>query len=259
MQAHKDQYDRLRSVCTCCAEMKINAEAKRAEEIALQKLQSVLDILRIMRPLLYREQSNVKIGLAEHSTFSLRVITQIRDDMSNANFNLQRLGAFEYFVLSEANLEKMDKLDIKYLLSLVDKDSFENEVEEKIFQAIHWLSDAELQSETSNKILSLTTCLETFFSPPKDSGLPISNTISESIALLSSEDREKRKANKKLIKNLYNIRSRVTHGSSLLVTERDIHNLREIAYWSLAFAIKNREKYKTLEDIRQVVEDLKMT
>lgn len=241
------------------AEYKIIARPDRAFEIARNKVSRVLDVLRCSIPLLHHRSDNVKVGFIGEANITFRAAFAIDSVKQGFNLDHSRSGPYRPLVLNERTYKTMEQHGLIYAVSLFEKPEDQlSKIEEAYVRAMHWLSDAERQVELENKVLSLVTCLETFFTPSRDSGLPISNTVAESIALLAETELEKRRHLKKMVKNLYNLRSRVSHGGGEIVDERDLMSLLDVAYWVIHYFYDKRAEYNSLEDVSKKVEDLKL-
>jgi hypothetical protein len=239
------------------AEFKFVATDERAQELGITKLRRILDVINVSIPLIYNENMKVQVGLGDEVIFSTLETLTISEQ--SGNINQQRLGPYQLFSLDQEIILKMKSYGFIEAINFEQDYKNLTGIQKAYLQGLYWLANAQNQIEPENKVLSLITCLETFFSPSKDSGLPISNTISESIALLVFSDLEQRKNLRSQIKELYNLRSRITHGSQIQVSVEDIGNLRNIAYWTVKYIFENFNKYKTLDDIRNHVDDLRMS
>ncbi|NJK44080.1 MAG: hypothetical protein HC933_07125 [Pleurocapsa sp. SU_196_0] len=225
-------------------------------KIALNRVRVILDIIRISIPLLYPNTLKVKVDIGDEITFSSLTIVSVCPEA--ANVHESRIGPLALFDLNGNVIKKLRQQGLFRVFDLQNKLDL-TEVEKLYLHAIHWLGDSQNQPEITNKVLSLTTCLETFFTPEKDSGLPISNTISESIALLMFKDFNNRKAAKKRIKELYDLRSRITHGSKISVSDDDLIQLMIFCYSVTRFISKKLDVYIKRKDIQNEVEIKKLS
>ena len=238
------------------AECVIVAEPDRAEQIALSRTRGILDVIRVAIPLICPPNHKVKVGIGDEVTFSSLPIVSVSSE--SANINESRLGPLSLFNLDKNSIKKLRQQGLFNVFSLQNKSDL-TEVEELYLRAIHWLGDSQNQPEVENKVLSLVTCLETFFTPEKDSSLPISNTVSESIALLMFKGFDKRKNVKRRVKELYDLRSRITHGSKIVITDKDLTELMNFSYAVTRFISQKLNLYKQRKDIQTEVETKKLS
>jgi Apea-like HEPN len=238
------------------AECIIIADPDRAEQIALNRVRGILDVIRVSIPLTYPSTHKVKVGVGDEITFSSLKTISVSSEA--ARINESRIGPLALFDLNTTSIKKLRQQGLLKALTLQNKTDL-TEVEELYLRAIHWLGDSQNQTETANKVLSLTTCLEIFFTPEKDSGLSISNTISESIALLMVKGLDNRKTVKKRIKDLYNLRSRITHGLTISIADEDLNQLMNFCYSVVRFIFKKLGIYKQRKDIQIEVEAKKLS
>jgi Apea-like HEPN len=255
------------------AEFKVIAEASRAQEIALRKMRRTLDIIRTSIPLLYSSNFKIEVGIGGEVPPSSFITFSVSNQSANINETL--LSPDRAYELDKKSMKKMEDCGLLIALELFkmqDKDTV-NPIQESYLQAIHWLANAQSQRERENKFLSLVTCLETFLAPEKDSGLPITNTVAESYVFLifsgsdlksaSKKSKETpyelRKRVKKRIKELYDIRSKITHGGKVYLTEKDMNDLTVAAYTIMRHIFNNLSVYTSLVDVRRRVEELMLS
>lgn len=85
----------------------------------------------------------------------------------------------------------------------------------------------------------------------------ISNTIAEGVAFVLSNEREKRKQLKKKVKDLYNKRSKVSHGGHSAVLDSDLKVLRTITGDFLSQMIQRIDEFQARNDLEEWIEDQK--
>jgi Apea-like HEPN len=237
------------------AEYEVIAENTRAEELSITRLRRILDVIRVSIPILYRSDLRIQVGLGDEVVFSSLTVASFSSQLGGS-LNETRLGPYVAFQLNKETISEMESQGFIHTLILDQLESKLNQVEIAYLQGIHWLSNAQIQVEPENKILSLVTCLETFFSSDKSN---IANTVAESIALLLASDFDSRKKSKKRIKELYDVRSKISHGSESAVSNLDLIDITIIAYSIMKHIYDNLSKYQTLDNIRDEVERLKLS
>jgi len=131
------------------------------------------------------------------------------------------------------------------VLSKLDKEL--GDLEKVVLRALHWFANSQTQEENENKLLNLIVCLETLLTPRDDN--PIGTFIAEAVAILLADDVEPRKRLKKRVKELYRLRSAVSHGGRKAILDRDLLELESIA-GTLTMSLINRmdefESHKAL-------------
>jgi Apea-like HEPN len=255
------------------AEYLVVAEGNRARELAVTQLRRILDVIRVTIPVIYSDQKRVEVGIGGEVVNSSQFVASISE--SAGTLDESKLKPFTLFRLDEASVNKMREWGFLYALELqLQKPDREfSQMEQKYLQAIHWLANAQIQTEVENKVLSLVTCLEVFLSPEKNSGSPITNTVAEAYAFLmipNLKPRERsnkciqkiyelRKRAKRRVQELYDLRSQISHGGKVAVTEVDLRELTNMAYVTIKHIYDHFSTYKTPKDLQDRVELLKLS
>jgi hypothetical protein len=232
------------------------AHPDRAQELLEAFTREALDVVIAALPLIARENTKPQIGIGDEIAYSSLPIVSIAEE--SANLSESRIGPFAPVQLNNAAIETMKKHGLWKSFEFQALDDL-TELQRKYLQCIHWLADSNTQKNPANKLLSLSTCLEIFLSPPKMSDVSISNAISEGYALLFVEGFESRKIAKKRIKELYGKRSRLTHGAGAEILDQDIYDLRVAVFNILQHVFDNLGEYKSAEDIQQRIEELRLS
>jgi Apea-like HEPN len=135
----------------------------------------------------------------------------------------RRVGSIANFSFTPDHMETMQGMGL-FTLSDIVRSQSPSDLEEALLRAVHWFASSQQQRESTNKLLSLVTCLETLLAP--SDGAPISATIAESVAFLLAGDFDVRKGLREFVKRMYDSRSRISHGGTKPVLEHEIHELR---------------------------------
>jgi len=235
----------------------VNAEPEKAEAVAIDQANQLLSFIHASLPLLSGNYPRIKISLLEDAVRPTREILIVQADSTSINFKNSAQFEQTKLVLTSQNLDYVREFGILFPLESSASASALSEVEEKLIEAVSWMSNAVTQRENRSRILSLTTILELFFGPPKDSGLSISAGVAEGIAMLSKDVKEDRLQVRDRIKKLYDKRSSVTHGNKVIIYDLDVAEAMQYAFWTLKYIYENREELKTTRDISRRIETLK--
>ncbi len=239
-----------------CSVHRVIAEPIRARERAEEETRRVLDVLRFSIPSLYRPELNVSIGLFGEVCFSKRLVPTFSEDI-RFGIAIKSIGPLCQFEVSNENIREMETIGVFVIADLLNKKSRElNDFEEIIIRAIHWYSDSQLQQEGANQLLSLISCLETFFTPKNSD--PIANSVAEGVALIIARDLESRKKVKQWIKKVYRIRSRISHGGEKDVLEKDLRYLSFIGQKVIAMLIKKKGDFLSQKNLLEWIEEEKL-
>jgi hypothetical protein len=114
------------------------------------------------------------------------------------------------------------------------------EFQNMVLRGIHWLANARAQFARENELLSLMTCLETYFSPPTHRD--IKATLAQGVARVLGQEQEHQAYLTQRIRDFYKARSELSHGGYKAVTSDDLVELREIVRNTTAWMIVNQDR-----------------
>src|SRR5206468_2007053 len=86
-----------------------------------------------------------------------------------------------------------------------------SEFEDLLLQAVRWFGGAHRQRAPEDRLLNLTTAVETLLVPP---GRSVTRELTEGVAFVIGQDAASRRAIREQMTRLYRIRSAVTHGNA---------------------------------------------
>jgi hypothetical protein len=230
------------------------AEPNRARELAEQETQLALDLLRYSIPALYRDGEIIRIGLSSQMSF----IYQQTLSLSSDSFLTYRNLLHRDYEISKNNFTVLREIGVFEVSDILRKPYEDlNDFEKTLLRGIHWFADSQTQVKIENEFLNLVTCLEVFFTP--DKGDPISSSIAEGTALLLGEDLKERKRIKRRVKELYSLRSQVSHGGHSSILNKDVVDLKFIAMKLLVKMIEWRETFKSRRNLIDWLEDKRLS
>lgn len=236
------------------SEYRVVAEPSRAKERAEEETRRALEVLRYLVPYIHGLYKNVKFGLVGEVMVSRRWMSSLSDrcyqiGTNKADFN-------EPLSLSALTLKKMDEYGLSKLSDLIRKKKV-NDYEEMLLKSLHWLSSAQCQMEPENKLLNLIIGLEAVFTPKERD--PISNAIAEGVALIIGKNLQQRKSIKKRIKELYQIRSAVSHGGTKKIYNADISEANHFLFFIIGKLIDMKERFSSRSQFIEYIENLKLS
>lgn len=237
-----------------CSVYRVVAEPRRAIELAEQETQRALDLLRYSIPAVSKDKCRVRIDFSSQVSLSFQPSLAL----SAVSFWQDRKLLNNSYELSKSNLKVLEKLRIFELSEILSKPYEQvNEFEKVLLRGVHWFASSQTQVERENEFLNLTTCLEVFFTP--EGGDPISNSIAESLAFILGKDLVERKRLKKRVKELYGLRSKISHGSHSSVLDKDITDLKSIATSLLAKMTERSKDFSSRNDLMDWLETQKLS
>jgi hypothetical protein len=241
---------------TVCARFEAVAEPIRMRERAEEECRRCLDLLRYAIPSLYPKDLNVAVGLSGEVAPAQRLTPTFSSDAYD--INMKSVGPLMPFEFDPRNIEIMEQLGVLEVSTLLKKPHTDlTNYENALLRGIHWFADAQVQPEIENKLLSLTACLETFLTP-KD-GSPIGNSIAEGAAMMIADDLESRRYLKRRVKQLYGMRSGVSHGGRKVILEPDLAELTAIARVLTMKMIERKGEFQSQKALLGWIEEQKLT
>ena len=237
----------------CVAIVEVNAEPKRAYDIAKEEVRRAIDLLRYASKALYGLKDDIRIGLKGDHPKSRRQGFIISD--SSLNTEGDTVGSPIPFEISSKTLEKMEKIGVFKISEALAK-SQTNNLEESIIRSIHWFSVALTQNENSNSFLFLIVSLESLFKPP--AGNSIGGTVAESVAFVMSDSLQGRKQIIKKIRSYYGKRSGVAHGGNKTIADHELHTLIYIIATTIMLIIEKLSEFSTQQNLMDWIEEIKL-
>lgn len=229
-----------------CAEFRAVAEPQRARQRAEDETRRVLDLLRFAIPVLYAQELQVAVGFLGEVFNTNRITPTFSNDRFNVS--VSRIGPRTELELSSTNLETMRNIGIFKVAEFLGKSKTQvANFEETLLRGIHWFADAQVQPEPEGKLLSLITCLETFLTPRKND--PIRATVAEGVAMIVADDVEARKRLRRIVLDLYDQRSGVSHGGHAAVSPVGLKRLQAIAHALTSILIQREKEFSDKKDL----------
>jgi len=272
----------------------VEAEPIRARDRAVRECYQVFDVLRYALPMLsdiypmdfsiplnvfdgtiaetdeFTERDRtipsepgrfIAFGLrGEVGTNTTRHIVTLRDSPS-FSFETDRKQRFLPLELHSNTIEVLDWAKVFEVSNILKtgEEALTN-FERTILRSIHWFGNAQTPMPPEYILLSLMSSIEAFLNPPGGHD-GVTPAITEGVAALGGAQEEGYKFMKKRMQELYDKRSALSHGDHTEIYERDISELRAIAFSIINLMIQRRDKYATqrelYERVREMREDMK--
>ena len=150
------------------------------------------------------------------------------------------------------------------LIEIVQKDTQDNELEKRIFNALNWLGLAIAEKNNAIALTQATFAVECLLQADIK-GEPITKSIvaslGESIAFLAGNNYEERKNWEKRFKKTYGLRSKIAHGKGNDVTVEDVFEGITIAKRTIIAILTNSElkNAKTIQMVNNYIEKQRYT
>ncbi len=249
------------------------AEPIRARERAVRECYQVFDVLRYAIPMLtniypmdfsipiqdfddalaetteyVQRDRRVKIepdrfisfGLrGEVGTNTTRHIVTLRDSPGFSH-ETDRKERFLPLKLHAQAIEVMNRIQVNEVSKILKKEeNGRTNFETTILRSIHWFASAQTPMLPEYLLLSLMSSIEAFLNPRRREG--VTTAVCEGVAALGEE--QGYTYIWKRMKELYGKRSILTHGDQADIMERDISELRAIAFSLIHLMIQRRDTY----------------
>lgn len=227
------------------------ADPQKTKELALIETRRVIDILRYTIAWTEEDHTNVMVGIAGE-LIDDRPCIPVFGHNGRICYKSSVQPKWKYPV--RLNKEKIMSNRYVPLFNLLEKNEL-TDFEEAILTSIHWFSMSYEQREDENKLLNLMTSLEAFC---KD-GFEIRKTISETVALVTSDDVDNRKKIKKFIMDRYKERSKISHGERQVISNGNLTDIRTTTKIFINKMIKNMKNIKGRDDLLKEIDNLKLS
>ena len=131
-------------------------------------------------------------------------------------------------------------------------------MEKRIITSIEWIGKANSEMNNINRFLFYVIAIESLLTFQEKTMITpsIANSISESIAMILGSNYEDRIIIEKQVKEIYSIRSAITHGNDKLVSDEEMNIVMDISRYVLRAFLTNNNLSK-IQNIEQFIEYLK--
>lgn len=210
-------------------------------ELALQeasvKFEEFLNILRFFLDFRNKRDSNVitRFGIKDFSYGHIVSFSRNRY-LPKTIWKLQ-------VPISKSTVQKLIDLNFESFVKILLKDD-KNEVQGKIFDAIHWFGLAKMSYDEKQEFIAYFTALEIllFASSDKGIGADLSEKIPKVFSYGTKMDFEEKKLLAKKVKLLYAKRSRIVHNNEVPSIEQ-LDDLNDITRQTIYKFLKIIEKH----------------
>ncbi|MCK4359502.1 MAG: hypothetical protein KAW92_12345 [Candidatus Cloacimonetes bacterium] len=235
------------------ASVTIVAEKNMCREIAVDKVEKSLVLLRIFSPTIlfddaipsfFGREGSILLPSCHYFTYNNKFPNLTSSMEVNCN-------PIRFISNNEIKMLKQDGLDQASLL-LTKPDL--SELEEKIFKSLYILSRSVLSNNFEEKMIFALSSIETLLL--KDSNEPIQSNIGRRLAYINSQKPEKREEINKLIKDAYNLRSEFIHHGQQIVETEILNKTRHYIFLSFMKIIRLTNKIQTHQELITQIEHL---
>ncbi len=152
-------------------------------------------------------------------------------------------------------IEVLEKDKVFEASKILKKDKVSRtDFERCILRSIHWFANAQTPMQPEYVLLSLMSSIETFLNPPGGHG-DVTTAIVNGVAALGGT--QGYNYAKKRMNELYDKRSALSHGDHRVIFERDISELRAIAFYLIHQMLQSTDEFTTQEQLYKDVEKIR--
>jgi hypothetical protein len=243
---------------TVCAEYRMQAESGKAIDQARIEIDRVLDLLRFALFALQDPAERIGIGRPGELAGGSYPVTVFSSNGTFVSWPNQA-GVQGSLKFDAGTRNKLDLIGIFTMANALEApDEKKTRFQLTVVRAIHWFAVGQMQAEPENAFLNYTTALEALFTP-RGRDLSVTNAVADGVAFTLGTDLADRKATKKLVKDLYEVRSRITHGGEVLLTQQNLSQLRYITFMSIQVAIRSLTVFSGKDDLLDWIETRRLS
>ena len=227
-------------------------------EVAVERIRDTVDVLRFLGAIVRR--SHPKETIALQGEFSAK---------EKSFFAVSEIGLWGIYYRDIPHPFQLDDKQLIYFENFGSLNFFEilgknfeqrSELENRLINAIHWISEAIGEISEQARFLKLCISLESLLCGQNEEAF--GTTIGERLAFLLENNYEKRKLIFRKTKSIYSIRSDIAHEGK----PEKVELLTELMPYALAYSIRvivkinqlvREFQWKNFNDLRQHVEDVK--
>lgn len=226
----------------------LREQAYRSLESATDLLQLIVDVTGLWPPTL------IISNVLPHAVPSQ---VMIRCDASEAKLH-KDFRHMHRATVNAASFQKLRELRFGEILDAFNADKATwSEMQTKLVNSMHWLAESRRQANPENKITSAVTAIEMFF--VTDGGAPISREVSEGVALILGRSLDQRKHLRKLISQLYERRSKVSHEGLRDIPDSEVREVRNIAANILARMCHLSAIFSKRQELRDWLTEMRLS
>jgi hypothetical protein len=234
-QTIKEYFDQTILPTPVCAEVTVEAESSRVQQLADSEIDASLNLLRCYTHLLFDRKLRVRMGLRGENMYIMRPIVGFSESDSSWVFNFQSIGILHPFKLSKDVLELLKE---KYSLGILSQtlakwDLDRSKLEQAVVTSIRWLGRSVMAPDLPEKVLNLAAASERLLTGDNEDKSEIAERFARRLAFLIREKPEDRLNLSIRARELYKVRNKVIHAGKTEVNESDVKEMEILTMQAL--------------------------
>ncbi len=232
-----------------CAEIKLKAEQSRCLELGYELVEKSLDVLRLYVPLNVHSMKSYCGVLGDLAPTKSTILYY---DQKTFSFHEEFKGFLAPFEVTEAYIKIMEEKEFSVINKILNnkRNNFEN----SLLTAIHWFGKSIKNVEDKDRFIYFCVALETLLIKNKDES--IVSSLRERVAFVLEKDKERRILLSKIIRDLYDLRSKIIHKGLSQIPQKDMIQLHMITQ-QLILKLINGKIYENRDKFFGYLEELK--
>ena len=236
----------------------VRSEKGMAPKLAVPPAEKALHILTYLA--LVQDQGGVRPSLAFRKETNYRVRCAVMSTDKSAAYwedEGERPSADETLLIDAEFITRANEDGLEDLQRFCSS-SEQSPLERVMSNALRWLHLSTTDRTRENEFTSLMKVLEIFLNPEGDER--IANAVAEGTALILGNEFEERREIKKHIRELYRIRNKIVHGTS--VNQQELGRITKLRYYAanlVRILLIMSPEWQSLDDIRAYLEYRKLS
>lgn len=221
---------------------------ERAPELIQGKVTTLMNIIRFF---IGSRKNTANINILRGSVeISKSLVIGIENETLTLNNKL--IGPSRPVTLEDAHFSDNPVLEMFISNSFSEKKK--SEIEKRLALGVQWVGESLNEQNEAMRFLKIFFAFEAILQVKAENQ---TEKMAELICFLLEDEKEKRLNLKNDFKELYNVRSRLSHGEIESVREYDIYYSYDLIYGLIDKIVDNLESFKTLDDINRYVDEIK--
>lgn len=249
VEAFRNDYQG-RVYATCA----ILSEKERAREQTFIRCEIAMFLLRICSNTLDDPQSKLVFELESKSSIQFDELLEERFDGDEGELNISSSAKSLPFTLNDEELKKIEGRGLRKYEDFISTVNFPpSKLQYLLLRALEKFSDA-LAKDYWERITDLISILDSLL--VSDYSVPIVNSVSKYASKLLTTNPEKRKEIVRIIKAMYEVRSRfVHHAEDIEFEQEELKKLQHYVHGILLLFMEKSKQHQTKQTILKEVED----
>jgi hypothetical protein len=238
-----------------CAFITVAGDKDRAKSTAEQDVENVLDFIQFAALTLDRsfKKLHISIGGDLRAEQPGRLLMAVDGTSIHDEHDMLYAHRFEF---NAEGMEKLRKYGFSPLINALGKPGAgRTKFESLLINSMHWIADADQQSQFENKVTSYVTAIDLFFATK---GEPLTRDVTEGTAVVLGKDLVNRRKIVKRMSEFYDMRSGVSHAGEAAIDDASIAELRFLALNFLAEMCRQSMRFSTKQEFRSWMADRRL-